>query len=293
MTELGGKVAVITGATNGIGVETALALARMGATVYVHGRSQDKIDATVAMVQEATGNHEVYGLRADLANLAAVRALAAEIRERVDRLDMLINNAGGVLMSEQLSADGYELQFAVNHLSHFLLTSLLLDLIRQTAAQHGEARIINLSSDAHKTGHIDWDTVGKSGKGFGAYSQSKLANVLFTYELARRLEGTGVAVNAVHPGLVATGFGRSGNSGLMNTVMSLLAPFSKTPAKGAETTVHVASAPELKGVTGKYFANSKAVPSNKASYNVAHQQRLWELSELMTDITSRPPADAQ
>lgn len=284
MGSLTGKVAVITGATNGIGEMTALELARMGATVYVHGRSQDKIDAAVAPIREATGNSEVFGLSADLSSLAEARALAETIRQRTSRLDMLINNAGAVYMDERMSADGFELQFAVNHLAHFLLTELLLDLIKATAAQYGEARIVNLSSDAHKTGSINWETVGTSGKGFGAYSQSKLANVLFTYELARRLEGTGVAVNAVHPGLVATGFGKTNNASWMGTVMSLIAPFSKSPSKGAETSIYVASAPDLKGVTGKYFANRKAAASNKASYDENAQRRLWDLSEQMTGI---------
>ena len=292
MSNLTGKVAVITGATNGIGEVTALELAQMGAVTYVHGRSQSKIDATVATIREATGSGEVYGLRADLADLAQVRALAAEITQRTDRLDILVNNAGGMLMDERKTADGYEFQFAVNHLSHFLLTDLLLDLMETTAAKYGEARIVNVSSDAHKAGSIHWDTVGKSGKGMGAYSQSKLANVLFTYELARRLDDTGVTVNAVHPGFVATGFGKTGNSGLMNMAMTLLSPLAKSPAKGAETSVYVATSPELMGVTGKYFANRKAVASNKASYNEDDQRRLWALSEQMTGIQQPEPAAA-
>lgn len=281
MADLTGKVIVITGATSGIGAETALALARMGAAVYVHGRSPHKIDTVTSMIRSATGNANIDGLSADLADLAQVRALAAEIQARADRLDVLINNAGGVLMSAQKSASGYEIQFAVNHLSHFLLTGLLLNRMKVTASRQGEARIINLSSIAHWPGRMHWNTAGKSGRGFGAYAQSKLANLLFTYELARRLAGTGVTANAVHPGLVATSFGKTGNSGVMKAAMSILAPFSKSPARGAETSVYVASAPELKGVTGRYFANCKTARSSRASHNEGDQRRLWELSEQM------------
>lgn len=284
MVDLTGKVVVITGATSGIGAETALALARMGATIYVHGRSPRKIEAAVALIKDATGNADVRGLSADLSDLAQVRALAATIQAQSDRLDVLVNNAGGMLTREQTSVDGYELQFAVNHLSHFLLTRLLLGLMKDTASRQGEARIVNLSSFVHGWGGIGWDTLGKSGRGFGAYIPSKLANLLFTYELARRLEGSGVAANAVNPGLVATRFGKTGNPGAMKAAMSALIPISKSSARGAETSIYVASAPELKGVTGEYFSNCKVARSSKASHNVDDQRRLWELSEQMADV---------
>jgi NAD(P)-dependent dehydrogenase (short-subunit alcohol dehydrogenase family) len=228
----------------------------------------------------------------DLSALAQVRALAADVLAQFDRLDILINNAGMMYMDERRSADGLELQFAVNHLSHFLLTDLLSDRMQETAQRYGEARIINVSSDAHKGAHIDWETFGHSGKGFGAYSQTKLANVYFTYELARRLAGTGVTANALHPGFVATGFGRTENPGYMQVAMAILKPFAKTPEKGAETTVFLASAPELAGVTGRYFANKKDVPSSKVSYDEGEQRRLWQMSEELVGLTTPERASA-
>jgi NAD(P)-dependent dehydrogenase (short-subunit alcohol dehydrogenase family) len=289
---LSGKTALVTGATSGIGEVTARELAHMGATVLVHGRSSAKVDATLAAIRQAVPDADVRAVTADLGELAQVRALADAVLAGTDRLDMLINNAGFMLMTEERSADGYEIQFAVNHLSHFVLTLRLLPLLEATAAQAGEARIVNLSSDAHKGAKINWNTFGRSGKGFGAYSQTKLANVYFTYDLARRLEGTGVTVNAVHPGFVATGFGKTGNPGYMKTAMALLSPFARTPEKGAQTTIYVATAPELEGVTGQYFANSKATPSSKVSYDEAEQRRLWQMSEQMAGLTAPDAAGA-
>ena len=290
MGQLSGKVALITGATNGIGAVTARELARQGARVFLHGRSQSRIDATLDAIRQAVPAADVRGVKADLSDLAQVRALADTVLAQTDRLDVLVNNAGMMLMHEERSADGYEWQFAVNHLSHFLLTHLLLDLIRHTAAEAGEARIVNVSSDAHKGAHIHWDTFGKSGKGFGAYSQTKLANVYFTYSLARQLAGTGVTVNAIHPGFVATGFGRTGNPGYMNMAMRLMAPFARSPEQGADTLIYVVSAPELKGVTGKYFTNRKAVASSKVSYDENEQRRLWDLSEELSGLRAVEPA---
>ena len=290
MGQLSGKVALITGATNGIGAVTARELARQGARVFVHGRSQTRIDATLDAIRQAVPAADVRGVKADLSDLAQVRALADTVLAQTDRLDVLVNNAGMMLMHEERSADGYEWQFAVNHLSHFLLTHLLLEMIQQTAAEAGEARIVNVSSDAHKGAHIHWDTFGKSGKGFGAYSQTKLANLYFTYALARQLAGTGVTVNAIHPGFVATGFGRTGNPGYMNAAMRLMAPFARSPEQGADTLIYVASAPELKGITGKYFSNRKAVASSKVSYDENEQRRLWDLSEELSGLRAVEPA---
>ena len=290
MGQLSGKVALITGATNGIGAVTARELARQGARVFLHGRSQSRIDATLDAIRQAVPAADVRGVKADLSDLAQVRALADTVLAQTDRLDVLVNNAGMMLMHEERSADGYEWQFAVNHLSHFLLTHLLLEMIQQTAAEAGEARIVNVSSDAHKGAHIHWDTFGKSGKGFGAYSQTKLANRYFTYALARQLAGTGVTVNAIHPGFVATGFGRTGNPGYMNAAMRLMAPFARSPEQGADTLIYVASAPELKGITGKYFSNRKAVASSKVSYDENEQRRLWEMSEELSGLRVVEPA---
>jgi NAD(P)-dependent dehydrogenase (short-subunit alcohol dehydrogenase family) len=292
MSMLTGKIALITGATSGIGEITARELAWLGATVLVNGRNPAKLDATLAMIREAVPGADVHGMQYDLSSLAQVHALAEDVLTHFDRLDILVNNAGMMYMDERHSADGFELQFAVNHLSHFLLTHLLLPRMQATAQQYGEARIINVSSDAHKGAHIDWDTFGHSGKGFGAYSQTKLANVYFTYELARRLAGTGVTANALHPGFVATGFAKTENPGYMKMAMALLKPLAKTPAKGAETMVYLSSAPELTGVTGRYFANKKDTPSSKVSYDESEQRRLWSMSEEMAGLTTPEAAAA-
>jgi NAD(P)-dependent dehydrogenase (short-subunit alcohol dehydrogenase family) len=211
---------------------------------------------------------------------AEVRKLADAFRERYQRLDVLVNNAGAIFMSRQVSRDGLEMTFALNHLGYFLLTNLLLDLLIASAP----ARVVNVSSGAHLGGKINFADLQleRSYTGFGAYSQSKLANVLFTYELARRLQGTGVTVNALHPGFVATNFGRS-NGGLFDPLFRLIQRFGAlTPEKGAETTVYLAVSPEVEGVTGKYFANCKPAASSALSNDETTARRLWEVSEQLT-----------
>src|SRR5258707_9803495 len=204
MDNMQGKICLITGATNGIGKETALGLARLGATVIVVGRSRDLGAATVAEIKQKSGNSNVESMTADLSSMAEVRRLAKEFKAKYNALHVLVNNAGAIFLSRQLSPDGYEMTFALNHLSYFLLTNLLLDLIKASAP----ARIVNVSSDSHERAHINFDDLQstKGYTGIGAYGQSKLANIMFTYELARRLSETGVTVNAVHPGFVRSRF---------------------------------------------------------------------------------------
>lgn len=277
---MNGKVVLITGATNGIGKVTAIELARQGATVVIVGRSADKTLATVKEIQQATGHQQqVDYLLADLSSMAQVRRLAADFKKKYSRLDVLVNNAGATFTTRQETVDGYEMTFATNHLAYFLLTTQLLDLLKASAP----SRIVNVSSDAHTIGKIDFDDLHANKSfgmmGFAAYGNSKLANILFTYELARRLEGTGVTVNVLHPGFVATGFGRN-NVGFFRGALQLFQRIGGlSPEKGAETIIYLASSPEVEGITGKYWYKRKPLASSTASYNVETARRLWEISE--------------
>jgi NAD(P)-dependent dehydrogenase (short-subunit alcohol dehydrogenase family) len=270
-----GKTVIVTGATSGIGLVTARELARLGAQTVLISRSAEKCAAAVEQIKRETGQAQVSFIAADLATRAGVQQAAFEFKTSHPRLDVLVNNAGGVFMSRHVTLDGLEMTLALNHLNYFHLTILLLDLLKAS----GPARIVNVSSDAHRGGKIKLDdlqlTQGYSG--FGAYSQSKLANVLFTYELARKLEGTNVTANTLHPGFVKTGFGKN-NGGFMTLVLNLLTPLQKSPASGAETSIYLASSPEVEGVSGKYFADCKAVESDPASYDKTVAEKLWQLS---------------
>ncbi len=281
MSEMTGKVVLVTGATNGIGKVTAQAMAARGATVIVHGRSPEKTAAVVEEIKAQTGNANVRKALADLSLVSQAFELAQAIKEKYERLDVLVNNAGSVFTSRQETAEGLEMTFALNHMSYFVVTTQLLDLLKAAAAHNGEARVVSVSSDAHRAARngINFDNLErrKGYNGFAAYSASKLANVLFTMALAKRLEGTGVSANAVHPGAVATGFGRN-NGVLSRGVFTVLGRFMKTPEQGAETSIYVASAPDLRGVTGKYFADCKAVAPAAAAQDAA-AERLWQISE--------------
>lgn len=281
MSTLNDTTIIITGATNGIGQVAATELARMGARVVLVGRDAQKSAAVAQAITAQTGNPAVDVLLADLSSQAEVRRLAGEILARYPRIDVLLNNAGAVFGSRQLTVDGIERTFALNHLAYFQLTNLLLERIKASAP----ARIVNVSSAAHSGATLDFDDLQGQRRysAFGAYSKSKLANLLFTYELARRLAGSGVTVNAVHPGPVATGFGRN-NGGLWGVVFRLIAPLMRTPAQGAATSIYVASSPELAGVSGKYFSDSKAVESSRASHAAAAAARLWQVSAEMTGL---------
>lgn len=281
------KVVLVTGATNGIGKVTALRLAEQGAHVVIVSRSAQKCAAVTDEIRTQSGNPNVAWIAADLSTLVGIEAAATEFRARHQQLHVLVNNAGGVFSDRIETADGYEMTFALNHISYFRLTQLLRDLLIASAP----ARIVNVSSDAHYGGAMNFDDLmgAKKYSSWGAYSQSKLANVLFTYALARQLEGTGVTANVLHPGFVATGFGRN-NGGLMGMVMPLAQWFAIKPDKGAETSVFLAAAPAVAGVSGKYFANSKQKASSKASYDVAAQDRLWTISEQLVQRIGAPVA---
>ncbi len=280
MSQMNGKICLVTGATNGIGYETALALARMGATVVGVGRSKAKADESVKTIIASTGNNKVEFLLADLSSMAAVRKLAAEFKAKYSRLDVLVNNAGSFNAKRLTTVDGFELTFGLNHLSYFLLTNLLLDVLKASSP----ARIVSVSSGAHQGGTLDFDDLQaeKRYAGFRTYSNSKLCNIVFTYELARRLEGTGVTANALHPGFVRTGFGRN-NGGVIKVGLTLMQNLvALSPQQGADTSIYLASSPEVEGVTGKYFVKRKAVKSNDASYDQTAWTRLWTISEQLT-----------
>ncbi len=280
--EMQGKVVLVTGATNGIGKITAQELANKGASVVIVGRSAEKTLATASEIRQKSGNPDVEGLVADLSSLEQVRRLADEFKKKHTRLDVLVNNAGAIFSRRQVTADGFEMTFAFNHLAYFLLTNLLLDLLTASAP----ARIVNVSSAAHLNGPLDFDdlqTIHYSFGGYRAYGHSKLANIMFTYELARRLEGTRVTANALHPGTVNTGFGKN-NGGVMNLAMKAFAMFQIPPEQGAQTSIYLASSPEVEGVSGQYFVDCKPARSSASSYDEAAQKRLWEISEQMTGL---------
>jgi NAD(P)-dependent dehydrogenase (short-subunit alcohol dehydrogenase family) len=282
-THMQGKVCVVTGATAGIGRVSAQRLAEMGATVIVISRNPAKCDEVVAEIQQRTGNSAVEAMPADLSSLGQVRAVAQRLLDRYPRVDVLLNNAGAVFTSRQLSPDGIEMTWALNHLSYFLLTHLLLDALKAAPA----ARVINVSSDAHLMGRIHFDDVQfarRPYRGFIAYSQSKLANVMHAYALARRLRDSDITVNALHPGAVATNFGKNNTGLIWQLVFNLFGRLAISPEKGAETSVYLASSPDVAKVSGQYFYRCKPKPSSPASYDQQAQERLWALSMEMVGL---------
>ena len=279
-----GKVCLVTGATRGLGAVTAEALAALGATVVATGRNAERGQDLVSGITQRTRNGDVHFLRADLASMEEVRGLARAFTDRWDRLYVLVANAGTVFPTRRTTVDGYEEVFAVNHLAPFLLTGLLLPVLRESAP----SRIIVTSSYEHRRGHMHWDNLQGEHFYFSqqAYAQSKLANLLFVYELARRLEGSGVTVNAVNPGLVHTNICMD-SGWLIRTAKRIMDRFSAmTPEEGANTGVWLASSSDIDGVTGRYFQRRHAVRSSRASYNVAAQQRLWHISEELTGLSA-------
>ena len=280
---MSGRTCMITGASSGIGRVTALEIARLGADLVLVCRDRARAEDAVAEIRAQTGNQNMEVMLADLSSQQAIRQLAHDYLATDRPLHVLVNNAGLVNLHRTLTVDGIETVFAVNHLAYFLLTNLLLDRIKASAP----ARIVNVASDAHRfgTGTINFDDLGgeRGYRTMRIYGQSKLANILFTYELARRLEGTGVTVNCLHPGAVATGLGKN-NGGWAKVVIGMLRPFFRTPESGAATSIYLASSPQVEGISGKYFSNCKETRSSKGSYDAAAARRLWEVSEELTGI---------
>jgi NAD(P)-dependent dehydrogenase (short-subunit alcohol dehydrogenase family) len=281
MSTLAGRTCLVTGATSGIGTETALGLARAGARVLILGRDPARGERVRASLVERSGNPEVELLLADLASLAELRRLAAEIAARTRELHVLVNNAGVVNLSRTTTVDGFETTFAVNHLAGFLLTRLLLPLLERSAP----ARIVNVASDAHRFGPIDLDDLQSERRyrSMRVYGASKTANLLFTLELARRLEGGAVTVNALHPGAVATRLGHN-NGWIGRVATGLLRPFFLTPQQGAETSLHVATAPELARVSGRYFVKKREREPAAHARDPVAAERLWQESERMVGL---------
>src|SRR5690242_6754155 len=280
--EMEGRVCLVTGATSGIGLVTARALAERGADVILLARNPAKAEAVVAGIKEQTGNHNVSALIADLSVQAQVRRAAEEFRARHDRLHVLVNNAGAVFFGRRReSADGIEMTFALNHLAPFLLTNLLLETLKASAP----ARVVTVASAVHAGAHIPFDDVQHRRRylAFGVYGETKLANILFTYELARQLDGTGVTANALHPGFVASNFGH-GETRLWDLAFTLGRPFAISAERGAQTSIYLATSPEVEGVSGRYFANRRPVRSSRASYDREAARRLWQVSGQLTAL---------
>jgi NAD(P)-dependent dehydrogenase (short-subunit alcohol dehydrogenase family) len=282
---MSGKVCLVTGASGGIGAVTALALAQRGAAVGVVGRSAERTEAAARRITDRSGNRAVVPLVADLSVQAEVRRLAQEAGARFPRIDVLVNNAGAMFLSRQESADGIEMTFALNHLAYFLLTNLLLDHLKAA----GNARVVCVASDAHRFARgLDFDDLQRRRRyrGFRVYGESKLANILFSAELARRLASTGITVNALHPGFVATGFFNGNNmKGPLGRFMQVSARlFAIGPDQGAATSIYLATAPEVAATTGKYFERRRQVSPSRAAQDEAAAARLWEMSETMTRL---------
>ncbi|KRC62343.1 short-chain dehydrogenase [Agromyces sp. Root81] len=281
------RVVLITGASGGIGKATALGLARAGMHLAIVGRDRQRTEAAALEIREA-GAGTVDAFIADLSSQAEVRRVADEVQQRMPRIDVLVNNVGGFWQTRHVTVDGLERTFAVNHLAPFLLTNLLLDLLRRNAP----SRVVTVSSNAHRTGRIDFDDLQgeRSYSGSRAYDQSKLANVLFAFELARRLHGTRVTSNALHPGVVRTSFGAEDPAAVQRTIVPLLRPFMKTPAQGAATSIHLSTAPDLEQITGGFFSSSARVRPSRRGEDQAVAEHLWLVSSELVGLDAPRPS---
>jgi NAD(P)-dependent dehydrogenase (short-subunit alcohol dehydrogenase family) len=275
------KVCVITGATDGIGKETAYGLALQGAQLLIHGRDPDKGARTVAELKARSRNPAIEFLPADFGALADVRRLAAALMQRTPRIDVLINNAGGMFVNRTVSKDGYELTFAVNHLAPFLLTHLLLDTLKSAT----QARIVTTASNAHRGATLDFADLQatRNYSGMGAYGRSKLANILFTRALAKRLEGFAVTATCLHPGFVRTSIARDMGA-IPRGLFGLMAPFIRSPQKGAQTLVYLAASPEVQGASGGYYFDCKLTQPSPAAQDEQAAEQLWQVSKQLVGI---------
>jgi NAD(P)-dependent dehydrogenase (short-subunit alcohol dehydrogenase family) len=275
---MAGKVVLATGSTSGIGESTALGLAKQGATVVINGRDQARSELAAQRIQAKAIGSRIEYIAGDLSTRTGVRGIAEAFRARHDRLDVLVNNVGAIFWKRDETTDGLERTFALNHLSYFHLTNALLDLLQASAP----SRIVNVASNTHRGVSIDFDDLQskRSYNALRAYNESKLANVLFTYELARRIEGKGVTANALHPGVTRTNWGKGG--GIMSAVMWVVMRFVQSADRGAQTSVYLATSPELDRVSGKYFVKQTPVASSPESYHEGAARRLWDVSAALT-----------
>ena len=278
---LAGHTVLVTGGTGGIGKATAHGLAAMGARVAIIGRDPARTDAAAREIRAAHSG-QVVTFVADLSAQSEVRRLAEEVQVALHRIDVLVNNVGGYWKTRRLTPDGLEHTFALNHLAPFLLTNLLVERLKQSAP----ARVVTVASHAHAQGRIDFENLQgeQSYSGARAYNQSKLANVLFTYELARRLGPAGVTANALHPGVVNTSFGASDPAAVQRWLVPILRPFLKSPEEGAATSIHLATSPALQRETGRYYANLAARRSSTRSYDEGTAARLWQVSDHLAGL---------
>ncbi len=272
-----GKVCIITGATDGIGKEVALNLAKMGFTLGLVGRNAKKISATESEIKATADNENITFFNADLSSMDQVRQLALEIQAKYNRIDVLLNNAGAYFTDYGKTDEGFENTFALNHLSYFLFTDLLLDTIKVSP----QSRIVNVASNAHLNTNLDFENLqGFNGyKGWPAYCKSKLCNVMFTYELARRLEGSGTTANCLHPGFVHTNFGKNNKTSVRMSLTAAKALGAINVKKGAQTSIYLASSAEVDGVSGQYFSKCRPKTSSPQSQVLVDQQRLWSITE--------------
>jgi NAD(P)-dependent dehydrogenase (short-subunit alcohol dehydrogenase family) len=273
---MAGKVVLITGGTGGIGKATAIGLSAMGARVGITGRDLVRAEQAAADIRAASANPAVDAFAADMTSQAEVRRLAVSVLDTYPRLDVLVNNVGGFWAHRHATADGLERTFALNHLAPFLLTNLLLDRLKASAP----ARVVTVSSGAQSMGRIDFDDLqgARNYSGQRAYNQSKLANVMFSNELARRLDGTGVTANSLHPGVVRSNFGAEDQARWFAVMSRVILPLLKTPAQGAQTSIYLASSPDMDDVTGQFFVNRKSKRPNKVAYDTKMTSRLWQVS---------------
>lgn len=278
-----GKVCLVTGATSGIGLETALELARQGADVVLVGRNKQRGEAARHKVTKEGESENVKYFQADLSSREQVHALVRQFKAHFSRLDVLVNNAGTVILRRRVNSEGQEMTLAINHLGHFLLTNLLEDVLNASAP----ARVINVSSASHRGARINFEDLHsvKNYNGMRAYGQSKLANVLFTYELDRRWNSEAITVNALHPGFVSTNLGRE-NGWLFHALARMVMLVGKSAENGAQTTNYLAISPQVDGVSGKYFKEKQEVRSSSLSYDIEVAKRLWEVSEELVDLHS-------
>lgn len=282
MSKMNGKLVLVTGATSGIGEEAAVALAKLGAKVIVHGRSEDKIERVLSRIKTEASRSDAEGLVCDLASMDDIRRACGEFLERFDALDVLLNNAGAIHQERKLTKDNLEMTFGVNHISYYMFAILLMPALRKASG----ARIVNVSSDGHRAAKVNWDDLqGESSwSSMRFYCDSKIMNIWFSRELAERVKGDGVVVNALHPGVVATGFARN-DEGIIAKLTGLLAPFFKSPAKGARTSVWACSAEAAGKVSGQYFSDSKQKKPSSYALEDEPAKRLWRVSEEITGLT--------